>query len=150
MKQERQSLDFIPANFMIQEYHGFYVVKCQLQKKFLRQIQILLHRANKLRTPAFRCPLAHRHAHRRTVQRMASLPVHAVDQLHALAAMFHYLGFRDSSPHRVIPPLFFISQAVNDRTLNRTAAAAVTAGRAVGRCAGHVAHALRLAAQRRI
>ena len=97
-----------------------------------------------------RRPLAHRHAHRRAVQRMAALPVHAVDQLHALAAVLHALGFRDRLTHRIIPPLLLICQAVNDRTLNRTAAAAVTAGRAVGRCAGYVAHALRLAAQRRV
>lgn len=97
-----------------------------------------------------RRPLTHRHAHRRAVQRMASLPVHAVDQLHALAAVFHHLGFRDGSPHRIIPPLLLVSQAVNDRTLDRTAAAAVAAGRAVGRCAGHVAHIFRLAAQRRV
>lgn len=97
-----------------------------------------------------RRPLTHRHAHRRAVQRMASLPVHAVDQLHSLVAMLHRFGCRDGSPHRIIPPLLLVSQAVNDRTLNRTAAAAVAARCAVGRCAGYVAHTFRLAAQRRV
>ena len=59
-----------------------------------------------------RRPLTHRHAHRRAVQRMASLPVHAVDQLHSLVAMLHRFGCRDGSPHRIIPPLLLVSQAV--------------------------------------
>lgn len=81
---------------------------------------------------------------------MASLPVHTVNQLHTLAAVLHALGFADGLPYRIIPPLLLVSQAVNDRTLNRTAAAAVAAGRTVSRCAGYIAHALRLAAQCRV
>ena len=81
---------------------------------------------------------------------MAALPVHAVDQLHALVAVLHALSFQDGSPHRVIPPLLLVRQTVNDRTLDRTAAAAVAAGCAVGRCAGYVAYALCFAAQCRV
>lgn len=81
---------------------------------------------------------------------MASLPVHTVNQLHTLAAVLHALGFADGLPYRIIPPLLLVRQTVNDRTLDRTAATAVTAGCAVSRCAGYVAYALRLAAQRRI
>ena len=55
---------------------------------------------------------------------MAALPVHTVNQLHTLAAVLHALGFADGLPYRIIPPLLLVSQAVNDRTLNRTAAAA--------------------------
>ena len=56
---------------------------------------------------------------------MAALPVHAVDQLHALVAVLHAFSFRNGSPHRIIPSLLLVRQTVNDRTLNRTAAAAV-------------------------
>ena len=41
---------------------------------------------------------------------MAALPVHAVDQLHALVAVLHALSFRDGSPHRIIPSLLLGAQ----------------------------------------